>query len=439
MQFITDKQTLTDLNLLGKYKTGSLFNLFNRVKTRGGELLLEEMFRSPLTSSSTINDRSAKIRYIQEAGISLFINWEHIEMASQYLAESRPGNEFSSFVNCYIGKTKEVLYRSTKYQLEQKHILAVQELLLSASNLLGQLIKKEMPENPCRDLQERLSLAVNEPSIRQLKAKYPYTIQQSAHCQYLFRGKCRDLLTQMLHTIYEFDVYISVAQVASEKNLVFAVAKANTGTGEIIEASNLSHPALNNAKGNDVTLNKGSNLMFLTGANMAGKSTWMKTLGISFYLAHMGFPVKADRMGFEVMDGVLTSINVPDDLSLGWSHFYAEVMRVKHVAEQVSSGKKLFVLFDELFKGTNVKDAYDATLAVTRKLAAYDNCAFVVSTHIIEVGDALRDMDNIQFKYLPTIMVDSVPHYTYQLAEGITNDRQGMIIIENERILEMLG
>ncbi len=123
---------------------------------------------------------------------------------------------------------------------------------------------------------------------------------------------------------------------------------------------------------------------------MAGKSTWMKTLGISFYLAHMGFPVAAESMRFSVMEGILTSINVPDDISLGWSHFYAEVMRVKLVAKEVSSGKRLFILFDELFKGTNVKDAYDATLAVTLKLAKIQEMCFRYFTHIIEVGEELK-------------------------------------------------
>lgn len=59
----------------------------------------------------------------------------------------------------------------------------------------------------------------------------------------------------------------------------------------------------------------------------------------------------------------------------------------KQAAELVSSGKNVLVIFDELFKGTNVKDAYDATLAVTRSFVAYSNCSFVVSTHITEVGD----------------------------------------------------
>lgn len=74
-------------------------------------------------------------------------------------------------------------------------------------------------------------------------------------------------------------------------------------------------------------------------------------------------------------------------------------------------------------------------------LAMYyaENCAFVVSTHIIEVGEALMDTSNIQLRYMPAIMMGTVPHYTYKMPEGITEDRQGMIILQNERIFELLG
>ncbi len=180
-------------------------------------------------------------------------------------------------------------------------------------------------------------------------------------------------------------------------------------------------------------------MLFLTGANMAGKSTFMKSFGIAVYLAHLGFPVAASRMEFSVRDGLYSSINVPDNISLGYSHFYAEVLRVKQVAEAVSKRKRLVVLFDELFKGTNVKDAYDATLAVTEAFAGYRNSCFIISTHIIELGEVLgRSCSNMQFAYLPTVMEGPAPRYTYQLEPGITGDRQGMIIIQNEKIFEIL-
>lgn len=172
---------------------------------------------------------------------------------------------------------------------------------------------------------------------------------------------------------------------------------------------------------------------------MAGKSTFMKSLGIAIFLAHMGFPVPAKSLAFPVMDGLFSTINLPDNLSMGYSHFYAEVLRVKKVAEQLALSKKLFVIFDELFRGTNVKDAYEATVALTAAFARKRNCIFVISTHIIEAGDELKERcDNIQFTYLPTRMEGSKPVYTYQLEKGITADRHGMIIVNNEGIIDIL-
>jgi DNA mismatch repair protein MutS len=114
-------------------------------------------------------------------------------------------------------------------------------------------------------------------------------------------------------------------------------------------------------------------------------------------------------------------------------------VRVKQASIAGASGKQLLLMFEELIKGTNVKDAYDGTLAVTEAFADYRNCLFIVSTHIIEVGAALQGKDNIQFVYMSTIMNGAHPRYTYKLEKGITEDRQGMLIIKNEGILELLN
>ena len=172
---------------------------------------------------------------------------------------------------------------------------------------------------------------------------------------------------------------------------------------------------------------------------MAGKSTFMKSLGSALYLAHMGFPVAARSMEFSVLDGIYTTINLPDNLGMGASHFYAEVLRIKKIAKELSIGKNLFVIIDELFRGTNVKDAYEATVAITSAFAKKRSSMFVISTHIIEAGDKLKEQcSNILFFYLPTLLEYNKPVYTYRLKEGISADRHGMIIINNEGILDIL-
>ena len=172
---------------------------------------------------------------------------------------------------------------------------------------------------------------------------------------------------------------------------------------------------------------------------MAGKSTFMKSLGIALFLAHMGLPVPASNMIFSVRDAIYTTINLPDDLGMGASHFYAEVLRIKKIARELSLSKSLFVIFDELFRGTNVKDAYEATIALTTAFAEQRDSMFVVSTHIIEAGDILKQRcENISFVYLPTRLQQGLPVYTYTLEKGITADRHGMVIINKEGILDIL-
>jgi DNA mismatch repair ATPase MutS len=172
---------------------------------------------------------------------------------------------------------------------------------------------------------------------------------------------------------------------------------------------------------------------------MAGKSTLMRSIGVALYVGHMGLPVAAEQFEFAVRDGIYTSINLADNLSQGASHYYAEVLRVKEVAKELSGQSQLFVIFDELFRGTNVKDAYDATIALTSAFAAHRGSQFIISTHIMEAGEVLQQRTlPISYQFLPTELRNNTPFYNRVLREGITGDRQGMIIIQNEGILDML-
>jgi DNA mismatch repair ATPase MutS len=251
------------------------------------------------------------------------------------------------------------------------------------------------------------------------------------------RFRFRTALQRLLRVLHYLDVYIAVGRVAGERGFVLPVALPRGRHSVDIEG--VYHPQVKNAIPNDICITPEGNVIFLTGANMAGKSTFMKSLSIAIFLAHMGFPVAAAKMEFAVLDGIYTTINLPDDLEMGASHFYAEVLRVKKMAIGLRSGKNLFITFDELFRGTNVKDAYEATIAITKGFANKRNSLFVISTHIIEAGDVLKAAcPNVRFVYLPTRMNGHQPVYTYKLESGITDDRHGMVIINNERILETL-
>jgi len=139
-----------------------------------------------------------------------------------------------------------------------------------------------------------------------------------------------------------------------------------------------------------------------------------------------------------VFNGLMTTINLSDNVLQGYSHFYSEVRRVREAAERIKESKKVLVLFDELFKGTNVKDAADASLLVTKGLAQIPNSLFIVSTHIVEIAEDLKTLPGVRFNCFEACWNNNTPEYDYLLKSGISSERLGMYIVEKEGIMEVL-
>ena len=156
------------------------------------------------------------------------------------------------------------------------------------------------------------------------------------------------------------------------------------------------------------------------------------------YLSHLGFPVPAKRLKTSVFDGLFTTINLADNLNLGYSHFYSEVHRVKDIVSKINSERNLFVIFDELFRGTNVKDAYDTSLMIISALAKIKGNLFFISTHILEVAENLENKDSILFNCFESELIDQTPVYNFKLKDGVSKERIGMIIIKHENIMGIL-
>ncbi|MBN9383739.1 MAG: DNA mismatch repair protein [Chitinophagaceae bacterium] len=437
MSFITDTQTVEELSLLGKFRQGSVYSLFNQVRTRGGEQLLDSMFRTPLDNAPAINERSGIFHFFQQAAPVFPFDVQEVSLMREYLDTGAGAGMLRAWVGTFVKKCLSGLTRDDRYK---KNIQGLQATITTLKKCHTFLEGMSSPSGPytarIQIIREILSDTRLE-KLRNIDIYQALPVRTLAFYEHVLKGALHEKMEGILSFIYELDVFTSVSDVARSRGFVYAVAQPQEKN--ILSAKGLYHPGIKGAVGNDLSLHGDSNVLFLTGANMAGKSTWMKSVGIALYLAHMGFPIAAAAMEFSVRDGLYSSINVADNISLGYSHFYAEVIRVKQAAEAVSQGKRLLIMFDELFKGTNVKDAYDGTLAVTEAFSGYRDCLFIISTHIIEVGEVLKDHNNINCVFMPTIMEGSRPRYTYTLQEGITADRQGMMIIRNEGILELIS
>ena len=122
----------------------------------------------------------------------------------------------------------------------------------------------------------------------------------------------------------------------------------------------------------------------------------------------------------------------------GESYFFNEVQRVKNTVLKINDGRKWLVLIDEIFKGTNIQDAMNCSATVIKGLLKIRNSLFILSTHLYEIGEELKQYPNIQFKYFETSAEGDLLSFSYQLKDGISNDRLGYLILKREKVVEML-
>jgi DNA mismatch repair ATPase MutS len=432
MSFIIDKQTLNDLEIPGQKGKRSVQSLFSQTQTKGGAEQITEIFLYPLDSAAAIKKRVDIFKFFSDLDEYFPVNVENLDLAEQYLQNTDERTLLKREKDSFVQNIKDLIQPNPQNQLL---ILAIRAILSIGKEIRAFLKKIETRalNSPFGDTFlefERLRELIPDhenPKWKQLTELDRY-----------FRFEKRTDLLRLLDLIYALDVNMSVSRVAKNQKFVFPVLSDQSGP--VLEIQGLRHPHLPNAIANDIDANAEGNLIFLTGVNMAGKSTFMKSFGIAVFLAHLGFPVPASEMTFTVFDGLLTTINLSDNLSIGHSHFYAEVVRVRKMAEFLKNRKKMVIIVDELFRGTNVKDAFDATVAISAAFSKKSASVFLISTHIIEAGKVLSESSpSISFVRLPTVMKDDRHCYTYRLEKGISSDRHGMLIVENEGILEILN
>jgi DNA mismatch repair ATPase MutS len=252
----------------------------------------------------------------------------------------------------------------------------------------------------------------------------------------IFHGEMANDLQTLMGVYGQLDAWYAMAK--ANKELGLQLPHFTDDAEPMISAKGLRHLMLKEPVGYDLEMNPHANFIFLTGANMAGKTTLIKAVGLSTYLAHLGMGVAAKSMKLSLFEGILSNITVEDNLIKGESYFFNEVRRIRETITRISDGKKWLILIDELFKGTNIQDAMKCSLAVIRGLINMHNGLFILSTHLYEIGDALKDLPSISFKYFETHLTENELRFSYQLKEGISQDRMGYLILQKEGVVSLL-
>ncbi len=187
----------------------------------------------------------------------------------------------------------------------------------------------------------------------------------------------------------------------------------------LLLARQMGHPLLGeSAVGNDLTLNTDCPILFVSGANMAGKSTLLRTIGVNVSLAYAGAPVRATSMTMSDL-ALFTSIRGMDSLQRGDSRFSAELGRIRLMLESVREGRPTLVLIDELFGGTNSYDRFAGAAALTEHLLEFDSVLAVLSTHDRNVtrwaGEHSQRIRNMHFR---DVVDDGTMTFDYKLHDG---------------------
>lgn len=240
-----------------------------------------------------------------------------------------------------------------------------------------------------------------------------------------------EALENWLEVIGEFEMLNSLANF-SHNNLSFVYPTLNTDFQ--IDFSNLSHPLLNPATriGNEVQFHPQS-FMILTGSNMSGKSTFLRSLGINMVLAGMGSSVCADKANVHPLP-VLVSMRLSDSLSDSESYFFAEIKRLKQIMEALEENPA-FVLLDEILRGTNSDDKRNGTIEVVKKVIA-KKAIGAIATHDIEVCLTTNDYPNVLTNKCFEVEIHNEElHFDYKLRDGICQNRSATFLMKKMGVI----
>jgi DNA mismatch repair ATPase MutS len=202
----------------------------------------------------------------------------------------------------------------------------------------------------------------------------------------------------------------------------------------------LVHPFLGERSvANDLTLDGPVRVCFVTGPNMAGKSTFLKAVAIAVLLAQAGCGVPASSMEFNTVGAIFSSVNIVDNVNAGESFYLAEVRRIAALARALHENGSALAIVDEPFRGTNVHDAAEATLAIVTRLAAHPRALVFVASHIGEIVPSISDDPRIGLFNFAADLSGDGPRFDYRLREGVSTQRLGMVLLRQEGVLGLLN
>ncbi|MDP4179162.1 MAG: DNA mismatch repair protein [Bacillota bacterium] len=192
----------------------------------------------------------------------------------------------------------------------------------------------------------------------------------------------------------------------------------------------MGHPLLGDKRiCNDLNINNTKTVLLITGSNMSGKSTLLRTVGINLVLAYAGAPVCAQRLCCSIMQ-LYSCMRTNDNLEKSISSFYAEILKIKNIVNASNKGEKVFFLLDEIFKGTNSLDRHTGATILIKQLSSKGNLG-LVSTHDFELSDLENEQNSRVINYhFEEYYKDDKIYFDYKLKNGVSCTRNAVYLMK---------
>ena len=236
-------------------------------------------------------------------------------------------------------------------------------------------------------------------------------------------------LPRWIETIGEIDAYCSLATFAyNHPDYIYPTIAAQSFH---LQAEALGHPLMdrNQCVRNGIDIEKRPFFIIITGANMAGKSTYLRTVGVNYLLACIGAPVWAKQMKIYPAR-LVTSLRTSDSLANNESYFFAELKRLKLIIDKLEAGEELFIILDEILKGTNSMDKQKGSFALIKQFM-HMNANGIIATHDLLLGTLIESFpQNIRNYCFEADITNNELTFSYQMRNGVAQNMNACFLMK---------
>lgn len=202
------------------------------------------------------------------------------------------------------------------------------------------------------------------------------------------------------------------------------------------EISNLGHPFVASEKqvANDFLITEKESFLIITGPNMAGKSTYLRSVGLAIISANAGFPILADSCSIPEIQ-LYSSMRTSDDLTVESSYFHAELTRLRFIMDAIESGKKVFVILDEILKGTNSKDKEIGSAGFLQKLNKI-GAKGIIATHDLSLTELANQTDVFRNVYFDSTITKDELFFDYKVRNGVCQNMNASFLLKKMKLVD---